>query len=329
MAKKQEQDKEKGKEDSNVEPDIEELPGIGPKGAQKLKEAGYVDLMSIAASSTGDIISACEGISDATATKIIAAARAKLDMGFKPAEEVLEKRQAIGKITTGAKSLDDLFGGGIETQTITEAYGGFSSGKTQLGFQLALNVQLPKEEGGLNGKCLWIDAESTFRPERIAEIARFRGLDEKKVLRNILTGKAYNSDHQIVLVEKAKDIIKEQNVKLLVIDSIMSHFRSDYSGRGELAPRQQKLNRHLHDLQRMADIYNIAVYVTNQVMAKPDMLFGDPTTAVGGHILAHATGVRAYLRKGKQGMRVARLMDSPYLPEGEAVFKISEKGISD
>lgn len=315
--------------ENQSECDIEDLPGIGPKGAQKLKEAGYNDIISIAAASAGDIASVCEGISDATANKIIASARAKLDMGFKPAEEVFEKRQSIGRITTGSKSLDDLFGGGVETQTITEAYGGFSSGKTQIGFQLALNVQLPKERGGLNGRCLWLDAESTFRPERIAEIARSCGLDEKKVLKNIFTAKVYNSDHQIVLVEKAKELIKEQNIKLIVIDSIMSHFRSDYSGRGELAPRQQKLNRHLHELQRMADIYNVAIYVTNQVMARPDMLFGDPTAAVGGHVLAHATGVRIYLRKSKQNTRIARLIDSPYLPEGEVIFKISEKGVSD
>ncbi|MDI6720821.1 MAG: DNA repair and recombination protein RadA, partial [Candidatus Aenigmarchaeota archaeon] len=163
-----------------------------------------------------------------------------------------------------------------------------NSGKSQLGFQLAVNVQLPKGEGGLNGKCVFIDTESTFRPERITQIAEARGLDPKKVLKNILVAKAYNSDHQVVLAEKAKDIIKQEGVKIVVIDSMMSHFRSDYSGRGELAPRQQKLNRHLHALQKTADMFNIAIYITNQVMSRPDMMFGDPTAAVGGHILGHA-----------------------------------------
>lgn len=307
---------------------LEELPGIGPKGAEKLREAGYEDLISIAAASSGEIAAACD-IGDATAEKIIQAARQKLDMGFKTAADVLERRKEIGRITTGSSSLDALFGGGVETQTITETYGSFASGKTQVGLQLAVNVQLPKEKGGLNGKCIFIDSESTFRPERITQIANAMGLDPKKVLKNILVARAFNSDHQVVLAEKTKDIIKKENVKLLIVDSLTALFRSDYTGRGELAPRQQKLNRHIHMLQKLADMHNIAVYVTNQVMARPDMLFGDPTAAIGGHIVGHGTGVRIYLRKSKATKRIARLIDSPYLPEGEAVFSVTESGVSD
>ncbi len=307
---------------------IEDLPGVGPKGAQKLRETGYEDLLSIAAASAGEISSACE-IGEATAEKIIEAARSKLDMGFKTAEEVMERRGSVGKITTGSQALDDLLGSGVETQAITEGYGAFGSGKSQIAFQLAVNVQLPKDKGGLNGKCIFLDTESTFRPERIKQIAETRGLDPKKVLKNIYVAKVFNSDHQVVLVDKAKDVVKNQNVKLLIVDSLMSHFRSDYSGRGELAPRQQKLNRHLHALQRMADTNNIAIYVTNQVMARPDILFGDPTTAIGGHVLGHASTFRLYLRKSKQNKRIARLIDSPSRPEGEAIFTVTEKGIED
>ncbi len=307
---------------------LEDLPGIGPKGAQKLRESGYTELIAIAAASSGEIAAACE-ISEPTAEKIIQSARSALDMGYKTAAEVFEQRKEIGKITTGSKALDDLLGGGVETQQITEAYGAFASGKTQLGFELAVNVQLPKEQGGINGKCLIIDTESTFKPDRVIQIAEAKGLDPKKVLKNILVGKAYNSDHQFVLVEKAKDVIKDQNVKLIIVDSLMAHFRADYSGRGELAPRQQKLNRHIHMLQKLADTHNIAVYVTNQVMANPAIMFGDPTMAIGGHIVAHGTGVRLYLRKSKQNKRIARLIDSPSLPEGEAVFTLTEKGIED
>ena len=313
---------------SSDELTLEDLPGIGPKGAQKLREAGYVDLIAIAAASSGDVAATCE-IGEATAEKIIAAARSMLDMEFKGADELLERRKQVGKITTGSQALDELLGGGVETQSITEAYGGFGSGKSQIGFNLAVTVQLPKEKGGLNARCVFIDTESTFRPERIIQIAEKKGLDPKKVLKNIFYSKAYNSDHQVVLAEKAKDLIKEHNIKLIVIDSMMSHFRADYSGRGELAPRQQKLNRHLHALQKMADIYNIAIYVTNQVMARPDVMFGDPTAAVGGHVLAHASGVRIYLRKSKANLRIAKLIDSPNLPEGEAVFTINEDGIAD
>ncbi len=309
-------------------PSIEDLPGIGPKGAEKLRKAGYEDLMAIAAASAGELASVCE-IGEATAEKIIAAARDKLDMGYKTAVEILQKRKEIGKITTGSKALDELLGGGVETQAITEMHGAFGSSKTQLGFQLAVNVQLPKEQGGLNGRCLFIDTESTFRPERIMQMAEAIGLDPKKVLSNIFVARAYNSDHQVVLAEKAKDIIKEKGIKLMVIDSLTSHFRSDYSGRGELASRQQKLNRHLHDLQRTAEIHNIAIYITNQVMARPDMLFGDPTTAIGGHVLGHAATFRIYVRKSKQNLRIAKLIDSPNLPEGEAVFRVTEEGIRD
>ena len=307
---------------------MEDLPGIGPKGAQKLKEAGYSELISVAAASPGEISAAC-GISTATAEKIIQSARSMLDMGFKTAADLQERRKDVGKITTGSKSLDALLGGGIETQAITEAFGQFGSGKSQIGFQAAVNVQLPKGEGGLNGRCIFIDTERTFRPERITQLAEAKGLYPKKILKNIFIAKAYNSDHQIVLAEKAKELIKEHNVKLIVVDSLMSHFRSDYSGRGELAPRQQKLNRHMHALQKLADTYNVAIYVTNQAMARPDMMFGDPTTHVGGNIVAHASTFRLYLRKSKANTRIARLIDSPNMPEGEAVFTLTEKGISD
>ncbi len=307
---------------------LEDLPGVGPKGAQKLRESGYSELIAIAAASSGEIAAACE-ISEPTAEKIIQSARSMLDMGYKTAADLLERRKEVGRISTGSKSLDDLLGGGVETQSITEAFGMFGSGKSQIGFSLAVNVQQPKEKGGLNGKCVFIDTESTFRPERIIEIAEKSGLDPKKVLKNIFVAKAYNSDHQVVLAEKAKDIIKEQNVKLIVVDSLMSHFRSDYSGRGELAPRQQKLNRHMHALQKLADTYNIAIYVTNQVMSNPAVMFGDPTSAIGGNIVGHASTYRLYLRKSKQNKRIARLIDSPNRPEGEAIFTLTDKGIED
>src|SRR3989344_6648628 len=190
---------------------LEDLPGIGPKGAQKLRDAGYNELISVAAASAGEISAACE-ISAPTAEKIIQAARSQLDMGFKTASDLQERRKEVGMITTSSKSLDDLLGGGVETQAITEAFGAFGSGKSQIGFQLAVNVQLPKSEGGLNGRCIFIDTESTFRPERITQLAEAKGLDPKKVLKNILVAKCYNSDHQVVLAEKAKDIIKQENV---------------------------------------------------------------------------------------------------------------------
>jgi len=205
---------------------------------------------------------------------------------------------------------------------------------TQLAHTLAVIVQKPLEEGGLNGSVVWIDTENTFRPERIKQIAETRGMDPEEVLKNIYVARAFNSNHQMLLVEKAEEIIKqklpsEKPVKLLVVDSLTGHFRSEYVGRGTLAERQQKLAKHLADLHRVANLYDIAVFVTNQVQARPDAFFGDPTRPIGGHILAHSATVRIYLRKGKAGKRVARLIDSPHLPEGEAAFRITEKGIED
>ncbi|AAL82050.1 DNA repair and recombination protein RadA [Pyrococcus furiosus DSM 3638] len=313
---------------------IEDLPGVGPATAEKLREAGYDTLEAIAVASPIELKEVA-GISEGTALKIIQAARKAANLGtFMRADEYLKKRATIGRISTGSKSLDKLLGGGIETQAITEVFGEFGSGKTQLAHTLAVMVQLPPEEGGLNGSVIWIDTENTFRPERIREIAQNRGLDPDEVLKHIYVARAFNSNHQMLLVQQAEDKIKEllntdRPVKLLIVDSLTSHFRSEYIGRGALAERQQKLAKHLADLHRLANLYDIAVFVTNQVQARPDAFFGDPTRPIGGHILAHSATLRVYLRKGKGGKRIARLIDAPHLPEGEAVFSITEKGIED
>ena len=308
--------------------ELEDISGIGPKMAEKLREVGLTDPMSIAVSSPGELASILE-ISEATAMKIITNAREMLEMGFVSADKILEQQQKAARITTGSKALDELLGGGIQTQAITEAFGQFGSGKTQLGFQLAVNVQLPKEKGGLEGNCLFIDTENTFRPQRIAQMAEALGLDSKKVLKNIFVARAFTSDHQMFLIEKANEMIEQNKIKLIVIDSLTSHFRADYIGRGELAPRQQKLNKHLHTLQKLADSYNLAVYVTNQVLANPAVLFGDATMPAGGHILAHQATYRIYLRKSTQDKKIAKMVDAPDLPTGECVFRVTEEGIRD
>jgi DNA repair protein RadA len=307
---------------------LEDIPGVGPKFAEKLVELGFTDPMSIAVASSGELASILE-IGQATAGKIIVNVREMLEIGYMPADKFLEQRKSVGRISTSSKALDVLLGGGIETQSITEAYGPFGSGKSQIGFQLSVNVQLPVEKGGLNGNCLYIDTEATFRPERIKQIAEAAGLDPDKALKNIFIARAYNSDHEVFLVEKCSEIIQEKNIKILIVDSLTSHFRADYVGRGELAPRQQKLNRLLHNLQRLADSHNIAVFVTNQVLANPAILFGDPTMPIGGHVLAHQATYRVYLRKSSGDKRIAKMMDSPNLPPGECVFKIAPEGVRD
>ena len=200
---------------------------------------------------------------------------------------------------------------------------------SQIGFQLALNVQKPIEQGGLDGNTLFVDTESTFRPERIAQLAQSAGLEPDAALKRIFVAKAVNSDHQMVLIDKADEMVKEKNIRLIVVDSMTAHFRADYVGRGALSDRQGKLNKHVHALQKLADKHNIAIYITNQVMDNPGIMFGDPTTPIGGHVLAHAATYRIYLRKGKEEKRIARLVDSPNMPEGECVFKVTPKGIGD
>jgi len=308
--------------------DISKLAGVGEKTAEKMKEAGYTDYMSIAAASAGNLVDAI-GVGEDTANKIIESAREKMKMGFEPATEILKKRQLVGRITTGSKTLDQLLGGGVETQCILEAHGAFGSGKSQVAHQLAVNVQLPPEKGGLGGKAIFIDTEQTFRPERIQQMAEAAGMNPKKVLENILVARAYNSDHQILLADKAEDFVKGNNVRLIIVDSVTAAFRSDYTGRGTLANRQQRLNRHLHVLQKLADVHNLAVFVTNQVMSRPDILFGDPTAPIGGHIMGHQATFRLYLRKSKGDKRIAKLIDSPCLPEGETIFLVKTEGIRD
>ena len=307
---------------------IEKLTGVGEKTAEKMKEVGYNDFMSIAAASAGELVGSV-GVGEDTANRIIASAREALNMGFETATEVLKKRDTIGKITTGSKTLDTLLGGGIETQSITETHGAFGSSKSQIAHQLAVNVQLPKDKGGLASKAIFIDTENTFRAERIIEMAKAVGIDPKKALENILVANAWNSDHQVLLAEKAEEFMKKNNVRVIIVDSLTSAFRSDYTGRGTLANRQQKLNRHLHTLQRLGVVYNAAIYVTNQVMSRPDILFGDPTVPIGGHILGHTATFRIYLRKSKGEKRIAKLIDSPCLPDGETVFKVVGDGIRD
>jgi DNA repair protein RadA len=208
-------------------------------------------------------------------------------------------------------------------------YGEFGSGKTQIAHQLAVNVQLPKKLGGLEGQAVMIDTENTFRPERILQMAAAHDLDPKETLMNIKVARAFNSHHQMLLAEKIGEMAKENPIRLVIVDSLTAHFRAEFVGRGALADRQQKLNTHMHNLLRIADIHNAVILVTNQVMSKPDTFFGDPTRPIGGHIVGHTATFRLYMRKSKGDKRIARLVDSPNLPEGEAVLSVTKEGVRD
>ncbi|MFQ6136020.1 MAG: DNA repair and recombination protein RadA [Candidatus Hydrothermarchaeales archaeon] len=308
--------------------DLKDLPGVGESTAEKLREAGFREITSIAAARPADLKDTA-GIGEAAAMKIINAAKESLEIRFLSGKELQEKRKMVGRITTGSSTLNGLLGGGLETQAITELFGEFGSGKTQIAHQASVNVQLPKERGGLEKKAIYIDTENTFRPERIVQMAEALELDPDEILENISIAKAYNSDDQILWAEKVSEIAQGGGIGLVVVDSLTSQFRADYAGRGSLAERQQKLNRHIHTLQKIGFVNNIAIVVTNQVMARPDMFFGDPTAPIGGHVVGHTATFRIYLRKSKGGKRVARLIDSPCLPEGEVIFKVVKEGVMD
>jgi DNA repair protein RadA len=336
MARREEKIEE-NEEDVEVKPikpgkdyTIEDLPGVGAATAAKLKETGYIDLMSVAVASPGELVDIA-GVSESTARKMIQFARDSLEMGFESGIDLLKRRSLVCKITTGSKAIDQMLGGGMETGAITETYGTYGSSKTQLAHQMSVMIQKPKDKGGAEGIVVYIDTENTFRPERIQQIATAHGMDPEQVLQNIKVARAYNSDHQILLAEKVNDLIKKHNlnVKLVIVDSLTAHFRAEFIGRGTLADRQQKINRHMHTLMKLADTYNLAVYVTNQVMTRPDVFFGDPTEAIGGNIVGHNSTFRIYVRRGKKGTRVAKLVDSPHLPEGECAFIVTDEGIKD
>ncbi len=304
---------------------LEEIPGLGPATINKLKEIGFKTVESLSTATVAELVSA--GIGEAIASKVIEAARKARAITFVRGDELVELRKNIRKLTTGCSSLDTLLEGGIETQSLTEFYGEFGSGKSQLCHQLCVTVQLGEAQGGLNGNVLYIDTEATFRPERVQQIAPRFGIKPKDVLKGIVYAEAYTSNHQTVLLENADEVIKENNIKLLIIDSVMSHFRSEYIGREMLANRQQQLNKHLHKLMRLSRAFNTAAVITNQVMASPDAFFSKAVSPVGGHILGHMSHNRIFLRKGRNNMRIAKLTASPSLPEGEVPMRITERGI--
>jgi DNA repair protein RadA len=313
--------------------ELDTLPGVGPVTKQKLMDAGVRNLLDLAIRSPVEVAETV-GVEIGKAVDLCNKARSKLmelgvlDRDFVSASDLYQKRLQIERITTGSKNLDDLLGGGVETQAVTEFYGEYGSGKTQLCHTLCVTVQLPREEGGLEAGAIYVDTENTFRPERIVGIAEARNLDPEEVLKRIIVAKAYNSSHQELVVSSLGTHIEKNGARLVIVDSAVAHYRAEFLGRATLAERQQRLNRFMHMLLRLAEAYNVAVVVTNQVQAAPDVFFGDPSRPTGGHVVAHTSTYRVYLRKAGRN-RIARMVDSPYHPEREVPFVLNEKGVSD
>jgi DNA repair protein RAD51 len=305
--------------------------GIAISDIKKLQEVGYHTIEAVAYATKKKLIE-IRGISEAKAEKIHFEAAKYVPLGFCSATECYRMRQDLIHLTTGSRELDSILGGGIETGSITELFGEFRTGKTQLCHTLCVTCQLSIDRGGGEGRVLYIDTEGTFRPERIVAIAERFNLNQQDVLDNVAFARAYNTDHQMELLNQACAMMAESRYAVLIVDSATALYRTDYTGRGELAPRQQHMARFLRKLQRLADEFGIAVVITNQVIAQVDgssCYVSDPKKPMGGNVIAHASQTRLYLRKGKGNNRICRIYDSPNLPSSECVFSISEAGIGD
>lgn len=263
----------------------------------------------------------------------VGAAHKYVPTGFTTANQVMQQRGEIIKITTGCTALDAILGGGLETGSITEIYGEYRCGKTQICHTLCVTCQLPVDMGGGEGKALYIDTEGTFRPDRLVDIAQRFSMNHDDVLDNVAYARAHNTEHQQQLLISAAAMMSEARFALIIVDSATALFRSEFVGRGELAARQNQLGRFLRSLQRLADQFGCAVVVTNQVVqANLDggsMFAGPSVKPIGGNIMAHATTTRLALRKGRADTRVAKIIASPSLPEADAAFSIAGEGIVD
>ncbi|WP_245619044.1 DNA repair and recombination protein RadA [Methanogenium cariaci] len=321
-----------------AELEIEDLPGVGPTTADKLREGGYTTIEGIATASYADLAEAAE-IGESTAKKMIREARKMADIGgFKTGTTVLEERKTVRKLKSLVPDFDELLGAALKQNPSPSFMVNSDPERVRSLTRWRSMPSFLRNAGGLNGSCIYIDTENTFRPERIEQMVDGLELDIEvppieQFLERIHVAKGYTSDHQMLLVDSARELAgelleSEHPVRLFIVDSLTAHFRAEYSGRGTLSVRQQKLNKHMYDLAKLAEEHNAVVLVTNQVQSNPAVFFGDPTKPVGGNIVGHASKFRMYLRKSKGGKRVAKLVDSPSLPpDGEAAFLVDTTGM--
>jgi len=314
----------------NKDPGLKDLPGIGDATSIKLKEAGIVSIKQLAMAPLSQIMKDA-GLGEITAAKIVLAAREIEKTGFERGRAVWAKRNFLRKLTTGSRELDDFLGGGLEPGALTEFYGEYRTCKTQLAHQLCVNVQLPYRDKGLEGGALYIDTDGSFRPERIIQMAIAKDLEYKEVLDNITYARAYNTDHQFSLIRGASEMIKERNIKLIVVDSLIHHFLNEFNEAGLTPVGEHLLNNQINDLIRLSECFNeLVVMVTNQARVLPSIIYSNPISHTGGHTMAHGSTIRVFLRKGKGDKRIAKIVKAPHLSDDdEAVFLITDEGITD
>jgi DNA repair protein RadA len=313
--------------------DLDSIEGIGTTTRDRLELAGFKSIKDLVVRGPVDVSDVTgmeieKTVNICNKARIILEDLGILDKSFVTATILYEKRKNAERISTGSENLDEFFGGGIETNAITEIYGEYGTGKTQICHVLSTIASRSKSEGGLNAKVLYIDTENTFRPERIVSIAETRGMEPEGCLDSIIVAKAYNSAHQELIIEQTGPVIEDNNIKLVIVDSAVAHYRAEFLGRASLSERQQRLNKFMHTLIRIAETYNVALVVTNQIQSSPDAIFGDPYRPTGGNVVAHTSTYRVYLKRSGKN-RIARMVDSPCHPEREALFTLSEKGVED
>ena len=313
---------------------IEELEanGVSRVDIAKLKAGGYHTVEAIAHSTLKKLMDV-KGISEQKAMKLkeIIKSNQLVSSGFLTAAAKLEDTKDLIMLSTGSTELDGMLCGGIETGSLTEVFGEFRTGKTQLCHTLCVTCQRPLDQGGAEGRAIYVDTEGTFRPQKLVAIAQRFGMNPEEVLENVICARAHNSEQQMELLADAAALMCECRYSLIVVDSATALFRSDFVGRGELSERQIQLGQFLRQLTRMAEEFGVAVVLTNQVVANPDgMSFAkDNTKPIGGNIIAHASTTRLKLRKGRGENRICMVYDSPTLPETECSFSLGAAGIED
>ncbi|MFX1365888.1 MAG: DNA repair and recombination protein RadA [Promethearchaeota archaeon] len=310
--------------------DLEQVKGINARQIKLLQENGISSAEALAMS-PHSTVATIDGLGEKTAKKLIWNARNALGMTeFTPAAKIDDN---VEYITTGSAELNRILGGGFQTGKLTEVFGPFKSGKTALAHSISVTIQLPEKKGGLSGAVAYIDTENTFSKEKIKRIAKRFELNPNEVLSKIFHARIYSSDHQSQMIQRAETLCKTRGVRLIVIDSLMALLRSEYVGIGQLAPRQAVLNHMIHGLSRIAETYNCAVLLTNQVATKMMGMFSSDD-AIGGNIVAHGCHFRLMFKtKGFSSnnslKRRAVIVDAPDLPPEECEFFITSAGIAD
>ena len=295
--------------------ELEAVSGVGPAAAKKLREA-FVTTAELLAVQNPVELQKKTKLGEGTIEKIVRNARILLGMhGFKSGLEVEKEMESKARLKTGIEKMDDALFGGIEVGSLVEIYGPARGGKTQVSAHLAARAQLPRDQGGLEGRVLWLDTESSFKPYTIRANALRWGLDPDISLGNVGRAEIFLSDQIQEIFESIPQLCAEQDYVLVVVDSFTGLFRAEYTGLESLRIRQQEMNALLNQMRRTAKATDAVFVYTNQVMSKISAYGGYDNAPIGGHILSHASDYRFYTRRTKEDKRKIQLIDNAGLPE--------------